>query len=436
MGLGLVLAGLSFLIVPSVGIIDIMPDFIGYALILKGLSKLSVCSSDLQRCRVRCRYLFYLTLLRFLMIIALAYIKDEMATMLFVFSFAVAETVFLLLAAPALTEGVSNISLRGERGIPDRAYNDMKVVFPIFIIARELLVTLPELTVLTNPAYKDMIDVTELDRPTLYDSKNLILLICLAVSLFVGIAFYAAAVRFFSVPLRDKALNSALKAEYEKAVENDPLRFVCDGIKRAAVFTAAGTVFLCPLYFYGADVLFDLIGFLFICAGFSILSKYSHQAKTALKISAAAAALSAVSGALSVYIASAYYHKTYPLTAGAVRIYTVSALLQTAEYIMYAFILLFLFKTIRECVDKYVSAPVFDEAEYKREFCVKYTVLCAVGAGLCPLMSLFGFLYMYEEEVWIAGLLIFAGYSVYMIKTLLALPSEIERALETVTSGA
>ena len=132
--------------------------------------------------------------------------------------------------------------------------------------------------------------------------------------------------------------------------------------------------------------------------------------------------------ALSVYIANVYYHKSYQLTVGAVRAYTVSALLQTAEYALYAVILLFLFKAVRDCVDRYVSAPVFDEAEYRREFCEKYTILCCVGAGLCPVMSLFGFLYMYEEEVWIAGLIIFTGYTVYLLKTLLALPSEIEKA--------
>lgn len=435
MGSGLVLAGLAFLLVPSVGIIDLMPDFIGYALILGGISKLTALNGDIERARVKFRFLFYVTLLRAFMIIPLGMIGDEMTTMLFVFSFAVAETVFLLLAQGGLIEGVSHVASRGGCNIPDSAYNDIRVVFPIFIIGRAVLVSIPELTVLTNPAYKDVIDVTDLDKPSLYDSKNLVLLICLILSLFIGIVFYVSAVRFFSAPIRDKSLKETVEKQYKAAIEANPLKFVCSNIKTAILFLAAGNAFLCPLYFYGVDVLFDFVGFIFICIGFSILSKYEPQAKTALKLSVAAAALSALSGALSVYISSAYYHKTYPLTAGAVRIYTVSALLQTAEYILYTIILLMLFRTVRGCVDRFVKAPVFDEAEYKREFCTKYTVLCAVGAGLCPVMSLLGFLYMYEEDVWIAGLLIFAGYTVYMIKTLLSLPSEIERALETVTAG-
>ena len=428
MGFGLVLAGLAFLIIPSVGIIDFLPDFIGYALILKGLSKLAAINGDLQRSRIRFRILFFLTLLRAFSVIPLTMIGDEMTTMLFVFSFAVAETVFLLLAAQPLTEGVSYLAFRGESGIPDRVYNDFRVIFPVFIVGRELLVALPELTVLTNPAYKDVIDVNDLDKPTLYESKNLVLLVCFAVSLFIGAVFYAIAVRFFSAPVRDKALHKALEAEYLGSVESNPLKFTCADITKAVLFFAAGTAFLCPLYFYGADVLFDLIGFLFICAAFFVLSKHTPYAKTALKISAAAAVISAASGALSVYIANVYYHKSYTLTVGAVRVYTVSALLQTAEYALYAVILLFLYRVVRDCVGRYVSAPVFDEAEYRREFCEKYTILCSVGAGLCPVMALFGFLYMYEEEVWIAGLLIFAGYTVYLIKTLLALPSEIEKA--------
>ncbi len=427
MGFGLVLAGLAFLIVPSVGIIDFMPDFIGCALILKGLSKLAAINGDLQKSRDRFRFLFFLTLLRAFSVIPLAMIGDEMTTMLFVFSFAVAETVLLLFAAMPLTEGVSYISFLGGRGIPDRVYNDFRVIFPVFIVGRELLVSLPELTVLTNPAYRDVIDVADLDKPTLYDSKNLILIVCFAVSLFIGAAFFITAVRFFSAPRADKALHKTLEAEYLASFESNPLKFTCADVKKAVLFFAAGTAFLCPLYFYGADVLFDLIGFAFVCVSFFILSKYTPYAKTALKISAAAAAISAASGALSVYIANVYYHKTYPLTVGAVRAYTVSALLQTAEYALYAVILLFLFRVVRDCVDRYVSAPVFDEAEYRREFCERYTILCCVGAGLCPVMSLFGFLYMYEEEVWIAALIIFAGYTVYLLKTLLALPNEIEK---------
>lgn len=40
MGLGLILAGFIFLIVPTVNIIDVMPDFIGYVLIFAGLARL------------------------------------------------------------------------------------------------------------------------------------------------------------------------------------------------------------------------------------------------------------------------------------------------------------------------------------------------------------------------------------------------------------
>ena len=49
MGYGLILAGMAFLFVPSFGIYDVMPDVIGYALIMIGLSKTARLNGDLAR---------------------------------------------------------------------------------------------------------------------------------------------------------------------------------------------------------------------------------------------------------------------------------------------------------------------------------------------------------------------------------------------------
>ncbi|MBQ3870468.1 MAG: hypothetical protein II777_07945 [Clostridia bacterium] len=429
MGSGLVLLGLSFFIIPSFGMIDFMPDFIGCALIMKGLSKLSTQNGDAERARDRFKFLLIITLLRFVMIIPLAMISDEMTTMLFVFSFAVAETVFLILAAFPLIEGVNHVSSRYGCEIPERRYNDMKIVFPLFAAARAVLVAAPELTVLTNPVYRDVIDVTELDKPTLYSAKNLVFAVCLGISLFIGVVFYISACGFFSAPMKDKAANEKFIADYNADIAANPVRTVCKNVKTAALLIVSGTAFLCTLHFYGLDVLFDLIGFALICAGFAVLRNYSPYAKKALLVSAAAAAVSVASAVLSVYISTVHYHKTYVMTVGAVRAYTALAIVLTVEYALYAAIMFYLYKVLCDAVRDYVRAPVFDEAEYKKEFSLKYVVLCSVGAGLCPVMSAFGFLYMYEEEVWIVGLLLFAAFSVYMLKTLLTLPAEIERRL-------
>ena len=429
MGFGLILAGLAFFMIPSVGMIDVMPDFIGCALILKGLSKTAELNGDLEDARIRFRYLFYLTLFHTAMIIPLVRIGDETTTMLFVFSFAIAEAIFFILAATSLLEGSYYLCSRAGCDIPDKKYNDLKVVFPLFAIARGVLVALPELTVLTNTKYKDTLDVDELYKPTLYEARSIIILLCFAVSLIIGVVFYIAAVRFFSVPAKSTELRESLRAIYERELSEDPLRFVCKNTKTAVYLIAAGSAFLSTLYFYGFDVLLDAIGFAFLIAGSAVLVRYSPQAKKALYISVGAAVISVLSGVQSVYVADNYFHKSYLLTEGAVKAYTIIALLQTAQYILYAVILVYLCRSVCETVKKYVRAPVLDEAFYADKFCVKYKILCSVGAALCPVMSLLGFLYMYNEQIWIIGLFVFAAYTVYLFKVLLTLPYEIERSM-------
>lgn len=49
MGISLILAGLLFLVVPTVNIVDVMPDFIGYFLIFGGLSKLKHIDSYMKK---------------------------------------------------------------------------------------------------------------------------------------------------------------------------------------------------------------------------------------------------------------------------------------------------------------------------------------------------------------------------------------------------
>ena len=51
MGFGLIIAGLIFLVNPCYNVIDILPDFVGFFLIFRGLSKMAPLDSDLDDSR-------------------------------------------------------------------------------------------------------------------------------------------------------------------------------------------------------------------------------------------------------------------------------------------------------------------------------------------------------------------------------------------------
>jgi hypothetical protein len=60
MGFNYLLAGFLFLLNPDIVVLDLLPDFIGYLLIMKGLSKASKISLDFASSRNYFGYLFIL----------------------------------------------------------------------------------------------------------------------------------------------------------------------------------------------------------------------------------------------------------------------------------------------------------------------------------------------------------------------------------------
>ena len=231
MGHGLIIAGIAFLFIPALGVYDLMPDVIGYALIMLGLSKLAALNGDLLSSKRNFRYLLFITAAKTVLFFPLMSLRDEMTVMLYVFAFAIAETVFLLPAFSELCEGSYYLSSRSGCEIPDREYEDLRLMSRVFIIARAVLVAVPELTVLTNNAYKESVTAEEMERPTLYDSKNIITLGCAAVSLLIGAVFFVLAIRYFGISHASfctiaPLLMSAIAGTVERPVNSgSPLRY-------------------------------------------------------------------------------------------------------------------------------------------------------------------------------------------------------------------
>ena len=290
MGYGFILAGLAFLFVPSFSIFDFMPDCIGYALMLAGLSKTAELNGDLYNGKRYFRYLFFLTLIKALLTVPLFSLNDETTSMLYIFCFAIAETVFLMLAFPCLCEGSYYLSSRAGANVSDKAHNDLRFMSKIFIIGRAVLAVAPELTVLANNAYKESISADELDMPTVYDSKGIVTAACFVVSLLIGVVFFILALRYFIPLIRDKAAVRNVRQRYGDEIGNNEGKRVYNAAKNASSLFTFGCAFMATLYFYGWDVLPDIAGAGLMLAGFAVLMPVLNT-KKAIILSAVAAAV-------------------------------------------------------------------------------------------------------------------------------------------------
>ncbi len=425
MGYGLILAGLSFLFIPSFGIYDFMPDAIGYALILIGLSKPSRLNGDLYNCGKYIKYLFYITLVKLLLLYPLSGLKDEMTSMLYVFFFAIAETVFLLLSFSSLCEGSYYLSARAGCSVSDKAHDDFKTVSRFFIIGRAVLAVIPELTVLTNKAYRESLSVQELENPTIYDSKPIITVACAVISLIIGVVFYALAIRYFVPLIKDKASRHELKRRYEEETSGVEKQ-VYNSVKSASSLFTFACLFMATLYFYGWDILIDVIAAGLMIAGF-LMVKRVIDTKKAVVLSVVFAAVTALSTGLEYYTAKTYFTDASYITGASFTAYIISASAKAMGFVIFAALLYYVYRCLCIIIKYHTKSPTFDEEGYKKRLYGRCKILCGAGIAACGSSAVAGFLFSYSELFRFVGLIFFGAYAIYMYVTTTKLCEELSR---------
>lgn len=120
MKIGYILAGMVFLFNPHINIIDVLPDVIGYILILEGLFKISDLERNLLSARKRFVKLAWLSAVKFSCIL-LTPIFDETLYLIFTFCFGILEMMWMI---PAFIDLFAGIAFLEERHTQHRTRFD------------------------------------------------------------------------------------------------------------------------------------------------------------------------------------------------------------------------------------------------------------------------------------------------------------------------
>ncbi len=146
MKIGYILAGMIFLFNPHINIIDILPDVIGYILILLGLSKISDLERNLLSAKKRFLKLAWLSAAKLACILILS-IFDATLYLIFTFCFGLLEVLWMVPAFADLFQGISFLEQRytkhrtrhvpgeGSRfgGVTDKTdFSDGRVYFEVY----------------------------------------------------------------------------------------------------------------------------------------------------------------------------------------------------------------------------------------------------------------------------------------------------------------
>lgn len=278
---GFIIAGILFFLNPNVEIIDILPDFIGCALLLWGTRRLCACSEKGAAAGKAFRILLLLNLAKTISLLLFFIISEsEMTWMLLLTSvFGILEAALFLYGLQMLHDTVLfTAMLHGKDGVYGKAFSAFFGMARLFTVLKCLFSILPELTFLVT----DYGDVKPVETDWSFLFRLLTAVNIFVVTLF-GILLLILTLRFFRSLAKEEAdYLACLREDYRLKIENVPGVLPYKRLRWSALLLSCGMLFFLPLRLDGIDILPDFAGAgLLIAAALLMKKEYPKPAKRA-----------------------------------------------------------------------------------------------------------------------------------------------------------
>lgn len=425
MGINYLIAGFVFFFLPNFSIIDLLPDFIGCLLILKGLTKLSDLTPVLSDAKRAFTSTLYLYIVKFALMFSAPYFgnTDGGYLLIFSFTFAVLDIIFVLPAFKTLLNGFLYL---GDRNVSHSIFenqSEFSSLTTIFIIAKAVLAFIPDLAYISNPDVSG--NVTFEDRGFyLSEYKNVLIALNLIVTVIIGTVWLVYAIRYFNNVKKDEALISALNKKYDQEIAPNEGLFIRRAVKNAFLMFSMGTAFMIDLSVDMINVLPDFFGMLLILIGLLTIKKYV-DVKKITSYTYVCISVSLVAWSVLLYLGIKYPDVTLSVTPEAYKVFTILCAADAIKYIILAYFFVLYKKMIDSLLDNYTlsskeelrSVSAMHEEEYIQNKSTNKTTMylailsCVSGIADTILTNIF--------PAYVAlDFVITAVFAVYMIRML------------------
>lgn len=276
MGFAYLIAGMVFLFNPNVNIVDVLPDAIGYILIIYGLKKLADFYPMLAESRKIFKTLLFVETVKIVvMFITYLFITDKGFLLVFTFVFSFFEILYMTGAFSRFFDSMLYLGTRHDGTAVFKKASEIKTLTMVFIIARAVLPVLPELTFLSSTAeddgyvnnYVEPVDYSEFKG--IFTAAAVLLLIIIGIIWLVMIVKYLSAIRKDSIFIRN------LQAYYNEVILPDTDMFIRRRLTFAYSLFLISMLLVFNLYSDGINFIPNfLCGAIFII-GCCALYKYS-----------------------------------------------------------------------------------------------------------------------------------------------------------------
>ena len=344
------IVGFVFLCNPEIAVFDILPDFIGYIIIIASLTNLSDMFYQFDDAKKSFRNGMYISLAKLVSIFVIFgvfdYANRASGIVLFTFAFAILEILFLLPAYKKLFEGFLYAAQRIDShsvflcGYNDKGHEkyikkcERKKKSPViitarayrlsvlFVIAKSVLTLAPELTSLINDSQ--------------YEFLSLLRGFAAFTSLIIGLAFIIRMARYLNAIKRDKNFILGLSQKYENEIVPKTHIFISRRIKLALSFAIAAIFLSVNIYHEEINILPGVIFFAMSLVFFAMLRREGKISIAGIILSAIGIAVSGAEWVMSlIFYKNHYIGEVSKLPHAYSEYYTMSAfsILHAALYI-------------------------------------------------------------------------------------------------------
>ena len=288
MGLGFIIAGMIFLFNPFISVYDILPDVIGYAFIVYGLSKFADIELKVTEAKRRMTSALYIAAGRMVVMLGAVFMEfDSTLILVFTFSFAALEMFFVIPAFNMFFEGMEYTCLRFSENAIEKRSEDLRKITPIFLIVRSAAAVIPELTSLTTD-YGYVGDEVGLDNSGVL--RVMLMALCTITALVFGIVWLTTVLPYLKKLRRNSDFLAYVKERYESAVLSNKVLQMQRSVKRFTSLWFAALFFITCIPMDGYYIIPEFICGALMLLGLMFAKRYVAEYKKTFTVCAAATA--------------------------------------------------------------------------------------------------------------------------------------------------
>ncbi len=273
-------AGMIFLCNPNIGIIDVLPDFIGLLLIAKGLTKISYLVDKLAEAQSDFLRVSIVSGVKTAALLFLPY-TDSTFSLVLTFCFSISELLIMIPAFRLLFEGFEYAGMRygstavlqsdkKEHSLPSK----LGSVSAAFIIARVAGAVIPELTALR---LYNLGSVHELATDKI-DNIKLVLQVSLsALVLVFGVIWAILLIRYFRRISRDTVFVGELSDKYNTVLSVRKFFFISRSMSKVLILLIVAVFFCFNFYIDGLNILPTVFAAVLMFFAFLLMFQYNRR---------------------------------------------------------------------------------------------------------------------------------------------------------------